>query len=107
MLLGELQRWGLHDSAVHRLLPHADRALEWIRQYGDRDGDGYVEYQRSNPNGLLNQGWKDSWDGISFADGSMPEPPIALAEVQRYTYAAYVARSHFAFEADDDEAGRT
>jgi glycogen debranching enzyme len=105
MLLGELQRWGLHDEAVHRLLPHADRALDWIRNDGDRDGDGYVEYQRANPDGLANQGWKDSWDGITFADGTIAEPPIALAEVQAYTYAAFVARSHFAYEAGDHTTG--
>jgi glycogen debranching enzyme len=101
MLLGELHRWGLADDVVARLLPHADRALAWIAEFGDRDGDGYVEYQRSAPGGLANQGWKDSWDGVSFADGRIAEAPIALCEVQGYTYAAYVARAHFALEAGD------
>ncbi|MER7663571.1 MULTISPECIES: hypothetical protein [unclassified Streptomyces] len=55
-------------------------------------------------NGLLNQGWKDSYDGVNFADGSLAEPPIALCEVQSYVYAAYVVRSHFAHEAGDLEA---
>src|SRR5690606_35158568 len=64
MLLGELRRWDLADETVERLLPHADRALAWIEQFGDRDGDGYVEYQRRNERGLENQGWKDSWDAI-------------------------------------------
>jgi glycogen debranching enzyme len=104
MLLGELRRWGLADDAVRRLLPHADRALAWIRDYGDRDGDGYVEYQRATPTGLANQGWKDSWDGISFADGRLPQTPIALCEVQGYTYAAYLARAYFALEDDDQVA---
>src|SRR5690606_32134708 len=89
MLLGELRAWGLADDVVDRLLPHADRALDWITEYGDRDGDGYVEYQRRSPRGLVNQGWKDSWDGISFADGRLPRSPVALCEVQGYTYAAY------------------
>ncbi len=102
MLLGELRRWGLHDELVEQLLPHADRALEWIERFGDRDGDGYVEYERATPNGLANQGWKDSWDAIRFADGRLPEPPIALCEVQAYVYGAYVARAHFAREAGDD-----
>jgi glycogen debranching enzyme len=106
MLLGELRRWGLADDAVRRLLPHADRALAWIAEYGDRDGDGYVEYQRSTPSGLANQGWKDSWDGISFADGRLPQAPIALCEVQGYTYAAYLARSYFALEDGDEETFR-
>lgn len=106
MLLGELRRWNPDDTIVDRLLPHADRALEWIENFGDRDRDGYVEYQRHNPDGLANQGWKDSWDAIRFADGRPAEPPIALCEVQGYTYAAYVARAHFAREAGDDATYR-
>ncbi|MBI2169517.1 MAG: amylo-alpha-1,6-glucosidase [Actinobacteria bacterium] len=101
MLLGELQRWGYKQSEVDALLPAADRALEWIAQHGDRDGDGYVEYERTSDRGLRNQGWKDSWDGVTFADGALAEPPIALCEVQAYVYAAYVARSHFATEHGD------
>jgi glycogen debranching enzyme len=102
VLLGELRRWGLARAAVDELLPHADRALDWIENYGDRDGDGFVEYERATPNGLANQGWKDSWDGIPFADGSQPKAPIALAEVQGYVYAAYIARAYFALEVGDD-----
>jgi glycogen debranching enzyme len=101
MLVGELRRWGLPDDLVDRLLPHADRALAWIEEFGDRDGDGYVEYQRATPHGLANQGWKDSWDSVRFADGALAEPPIALCEVQAYVYGAYVARSHLAREAGD------
>jgi glycogen debranching enzyme len=93
MLLGELSRWGLTEDIIDSLLPHADRALDWIEHFGDRDGDGFVEYMRPNPHGLLNQGWKDSWDGINFADGRMAEPPIALCEVQAYVYSAYIGRS--------------
>jgi glycogen debranching enzyme len=101
MLLGELRRWGLAREAVDELLPHADRAIEWIRDFGDRDGDGYVEYQRTSDRGLRNQGWKDSADAVRFADGRLAEPPIALAEVQGYTYGAYLARAFFAAEAGD------
>jgi glycogen debranching enzyme len=101
MLLGELRRWGLHADVVDELLPHADRSLQWIDEFGDRDGDGYVEYQRATPSGLANQGWKDSWDAVRFADGRLAEPPIALCEVQAYVYGAYVARAHFAREAGD------
>lgn len=100
-VLGELSRWGLGEDIIDSLLPHADRALEWIEHFGDRDGDGFVEYLRPNPHGLLNQGWKDSWDGINFADGRMAEPPTALCEVQGYVYAAYVARSLLARSAGD------
>jgi glycogen debranching enzyme len=101
MLLGELRRWGLERHIVDELLPHADRALDWIVNYGDRDGDGFVEYGRSTELGLANQGWKDSFDGITFANGTMAEPPIALAEVQGYAYAAFLAKSHFCTERED------
>lgn len=101
MLLGELRRWGLATEIVDQLLPHADRALQWIEDYGDRDGDGYVEYQRATDRGLINQGWKDSWDGIRFADGEIAKAPIALCEVQGYVYGAYLARFHFANEVGD------
>lgn len=103
LMLGELRRWGIAPEAVEALLPNADRALEWIEKYGDSDGDGFVEYQRMTEDGLLNQGWKDSFDGVNFADGRLAEPPIALCEVQSYVYAAYVVRSHFAHEAGDME----
>jgi glycogen debranching enzyme len=101
MLLGELRRWGLAYEVVDQLLPHADRAIEWIQHYGDRDGDGYVEYQRATDRGLVNQGWKDSWDGVRFANGEVAKGPIALCEVQAYVYGAYLARAHFATEAGD------
>jgi glycogen debranching enzyme len=101
VLLGELRRWGLSYQDVEALIPHADRALDWILTDGDRDGDGFVEYQRQTDRGLRNQGWKDSWDGINFADGTLAEPPIALCEVQGYVYSAYIARSFFAAEAGD------
>lgn len=101
MLLGELRRWDPDEDLVERLLPAADRALAWIEERGDRDGDGFVEYERRNPQGLANQGWKDSWDAVRHLDGELAEAPIALCEVQGYVYAAYVARAHFALEAGD------
>jgi len=103
MLLGEMRRWGLEREVVDELLPHADRALDWIVNYGDRDGDGFVEYGRSTELGLANQGWKDSFDGVTFADGTIAEPPIALAEVQGYAYAAFLARSHLCREREDSD----
>ncbi|HEX2046855.1 MAG TPA: glycogen debranching N-terminal domain-containing protein [Acidimicrobiales bacterium] len=102
MLLGELRRWGLAPDVVDSLLPAADRALAWIEEFGDRDGDGYVEYQRASDRGLGNQGWKDSWDAIRFADGCLARTPIALCEVQGYVYGAYLARAHFADELGDE-----
>src|SRR5262245_41261915 len=71
-----------------RLWPHVVRALAWIDECGDRDGDGFVEYARHSPTGLVHQGWKDSQDSVFHADGSLAEPPIALCEVQAYVYDA-------------------
>jgi glycogen debranching enzyme len=95
LLLGELYRWGFADDA-RPLLPAADRALAWITDYGDRDGDGFVEYRRATDAGLANQGWKDSWDAVAFGDGRFAETPIALCEVQAYVYGAYRARADIA-----------
>jgi len=98
ILLGAAYRWIGDRELVDELLPAAKRALHWIDTYGDRDGDGFVEYQTRSRQGLVNQGWKDSWDGIRFADGRLPEPPIALIEVQGYVYAAKLAMAEL-FEA--------
>jgi glycogen debranching enzyme len=77
-----------HDLAlVSELWPNIEAALDWIDTYGDKDRDGFVEYQ-GGETGLTNQGWKDSADSIFHADGSDPVGPIALCEVQGYTYAA-------------------
>jgi glycogen debranching enzyme len=101
MLLGELSRWGIAPADVDALLPAAESALAWIEEFGDRDGDGYVEYVRANPDGLLHQGWKDSWDAMRYADGRYAQPPLALAEVQGYVYGAWIARAHWAEQAGD------
>lgn len=101
VVLGSASRYGFFGETIAALMPHADRALEWIRDYGDKDGDGFVEYERLNDQGLVNQGWKDSWDGINFADGRLAEGPIALCEVQGYVYAAYTARAWMAHDAGD------
>jgi glycogen debranching enzyme len=102
MLLGELYRWGFAEHA-RPLVPNADRALSWITDFGDVDGDGFVEYRRATDKGLLNQGWKDSWDALSFHDGRLAEAPIALCEVQAYVYGAYRARTAMA-AVDGDSA---
>jgi glycogen debranching enzyme len=101
MLMGELLRWGPVGDELRDLLPHADRALDWIEHGGDLDGDGFLEYRRATDRGLVNQGWKDSFDGVTFARGAIAEPPIALAEVQGYVYAAYRARASLARAAGD------
>jgi glycogen debranching enzyme len=81
---------------LRSMWPHVERALAWIDRYGDRDGDGFVEYARQSPVGLIQQGWKDSHDSVSHADGSLAEPPIALCEVQAYVYDARVRAAHMA-----------
>jgi glycogen debranching enzyme len=88
ILLGATYDWTGDRALVDRLWPNAMAALEWIDRWGDRDGDGFVEYSRRSKNGLLNQGWKDSHDAIRDRSGRQAEPPIALAEVQGYVFDA-------------------
>ena len=102
MLVGQALRWGIPIEQLRELIPAVDRALEWVETYGDRDGDGFVEYQRSTDRGLLHQGWKDSFDAITYSDGRAARTPIALAEVQGYVYAAYLARADLAEALGED-----
>ncbi|MET0374384.1 MAG: glycogen debranching N-terminal domain-containing protein, partial [Rhizorhabdus sp.] len=90
-------------SFLKTIFPHIEAALTWIDTYGDRDGDGFVEYGRMTDQGLQNQGWKDSHDSIFHADGSIARGPIALAEVQAYAYGAWRAAEAL-FGAIGDEA---
>jgi glycogen debranching enzyme len=76
------------QATIRALWPNIEAALRWIDNYGDRDGDGFVEYYRESENGLANQGWKDSQDSIFHADGQLATGAIALCEVQAYVYAA-------------------
>ncbi len=96
MLVAELARWTGRREDVEHLLPAVDRAMAWIEQYGDLDGDGFVEYRRANETGLANQGWKDSWDGIRYGDGRVAGAPVALSEVQGYVFAALEGRATLA-----------
>ncbi|HET6574665.1 MAG TPA: amylo-alpha-1,6-glucosidase [Fimbriiglobus sp.] len=73
---------------VETIWPNVERALRWIDEYGDPDGDGFVEYHRQSADGLVQQGWKDSHDSVFHADGALADGPIALCEVQGYVYAA-------------------
>jgi glycogen debranching enzyme len=89
VLLDEYHRWTGDDALVRELESHARAALSWIDDSGDADGDGYVEYERRNvQTGLLNQCWKDSWDSMQFADGTLARGPIATCEIQGYVYDA-------------------
>ncbi|HJU47435.1 MAG TPA: glycogen debranching N-terminal domain-containing protein [Gaiellaceae bacterium] len=102
VLLSETWRWTDDAALVTRLREPAMRALEWIDEWGDRDGDGFVEYERRAPRGLENQSWKDSGDSQRFANGDVAGPPIAPAEVQGYVYDAKLRLAEMAREAWDD-----
>jgi glycogen debranching enzyme len=107
MLLGAAADWGLPMDDIRQLLPAADSAMDWIDACGDIDGDGFVEYQRKTDRGLVNQGWKDSYDAISDRQGRLAIGPIAVAEVQGYVFAAWRARAKLArLLADDTTAAR-
>ena len=81
---------------IESIWPSIDRALDWMERYGDVDGDGFMEYTRKSRRGLASQGWKDSTDSVSHADGSLATGPIALCEVQGYAYAARRAGAELA-----------
>lgn len=81
---------------LKRIWPNIQAALQWIDTFGDKDGDGFFEYLRQTPNGLSQQGWKDSDDPISHADGTLADGAIALCEVQGYVYDAWILASRLA-----------
>jgi glycogen debranching enzyme len=92
---------------IEQLWPNLLAAMDWIEQFGDSNGDGLIDYQRGAETGLANQGWKDSQDSVFHADGSFPEGPIALVEVQGYAYAAYSKMARLAERrGEEDQAGR-
>lgn len=87
LLAGEYYEWTADLDLMRQLETNLRAALNWLKEYGDADGDCYIEYEKRSVKGLVNQGWKDSSDAIIHRDGSLMEPPIALVEVQAYTYA--------------------
>jgi len=109
ILLDEYERW-TGDTDLVQMMEHSARgALRWIDEWGDRDGDGYVEYDTRNPEtGLENQCWKDSWNAILFHDGSLAPRPLACCEIQGYVYDAKMrcARLARAFWRDPELAMR-
>jgi glycogen debranching enzyme len=88
VLAGAYFRRTANLSFLKEIWPNIKLAIEWMDIYGDRDGDGFVEYEQRSAKGLVQQGWKDSYDSVFHADGRMADPPIALCEVQGYVYAA-------------------
>ena len=87
----------------HELHDNVCSALAWIDQFGDSDGDGFIDYHTRSRSGARNQGWKDSGNGIVMEDGQLAEPPIALPEVQGYVYLAWSSMADL-FERDGDSA---
>ena len=105
MTLGEYVRWTGDLELARRLRPNLEAALAWIEQYGDMDGDGYIEYLCRSTRGMKNQGWKDSVSSMTHRDGQRAEPPIALVEVQGYAYAAWTAAAYL-YELFEEPAQR-
>jgi glycogen debranching enzyme len=104
VLLSELWRWTGDDAIVLELEQAALGALGWIDSYGDRDGDGFVEYLRRASHGIDNQNWKDSYNSMVFHDGSLAHAPIAPVEVQGYVYDAKLRMAELARCVWRDEA---
>jgi glycogen debranching enzyme len=96
MLAGAYYERTQDRAFIEMLWPHLELALDWMHDYGDLDGDGFVEYRCRCPTGLVMQGWKDSFDSVFHADGSLAEGPIALCEVQAYVYAARMCGARLA-----------
>jgi glycogen debranching enzyme len=104
VLLEEYERW-TGDSALAREMESPARAaLNWIDHFGDRDGDGYVEYQKKTEAGLDNQCWKDSWNSVVYPDGRLAPPPRAACEIQGYVYDAKLRCARLARQVWNDEA---
>ena len=98
ILLSEVWRWTGDARLVRGLKDPAFAALRWIDEFGDRDGDGFVEYKRRADRGCANQSWKDSEDSQRFSDGTLAHPPIAPCEVQGYVYDAKIRCAELARE---------
>jgi glycogen debranching enzyme len=105
VLLDEYERWTGDRKLVRDLEFEARAALNWIDEYADLMGNGYVSYQRRNEEtGLENQCWKDSWDSISYSDGRLPGFPRATCELQGYAYDAKVRGARLARQVWKDPA---
>lgn len=102
ILLEEYVRWTGDRELARSLETEARAAIAWIDNYGDRDGDGYIEYERRSPAGLENQCWKDSGDSIVFSDGTLAATPRATCELQGYVYDAKLRMARLAREVWND-----
>ncbi len=102
MLIARHALWSGSLDLFNELRGNIDRAFDWMSRWGDRNGDGYIEYDgRTHEGGPVNQGWKDSGDAIVRRDGSFPQPPISLVEVQGYAYMAKSEMAHLYLRTGD------
>jgi glycogen debranching enzyme len=90
VLAGEYYERTADFDTIKSIWPNILAAIDWINNYGDQDGDGFVEYNHKAEKGLTNQAWKDSFDAVFYDNGILADPPLALCEVQGYVYAAKV-----------------
>lgn len=107
ILAGEYYQRTADIATIKEIWPAVEAALKWIDEYGDIDGDGFVDYHHKSINGLINQGWKDSHDSISDKDGNLADPPIALCEVQGYVYDARIKAAALARALDKEDFAKT
>jgi glycogen debranching enzyme len=96
ILAGEYYRRTADRALIQKIWPNLVRAVSWLDLYGDPDGDRFIEYYHKSPRGLVQQGWKDSYDSVFHSDGKLAEGPTALCEVQGYTYAAKLSAAAIA-----------
>ena len=105
VLLDEYERWSGDRKLVRELEYEARAALNWIDEYADLMGNGYISYKRRNEqSGLENQAWKDSWNSIAYSDGRLPDFPRATCELQGYAYDAKMRGARLARLVWKDEA---
>lgn len=102
LALSELWHWTGDDAVLRRHVDTALRTFEWADRYGDRDGDGFLEYVRRSPRGLKNHAWKDSDEAIRYPDGTLVEDPIATVEEQAYHYIALLRMAEILLALGDD-----
>ena len=106
-LLGEYVRWTGDIALFRKLEKNVERALHWLDEIADHDGDGFVDYISRSEKGLANQGWKDSGNSIANADGSPAEPPVALVEEQGYVYRARLDTAWLYRQAGEPDKAKT
>ncbi|HEU0243779.1 MAG TPA: glycogen debranching N-terminal domain-containing protein [Candidatus Limnocylindrales bacterium] len=106
-VLSYLHHWVGHEGPIRRHLASAEAAIRWADEYGDRDHDGFQEYETRSPYGYYNQGWKDAGDAVPHEDGTLAPLPIALCEHQGYLFDAKLRMAEmYAFQGREDDAAR-